>query len=119
MQGSPPTYKSAADDLNPPGSPVAGGNGGGGPFAGLCLDPGLSPGGGGPVSPSTPLSGITTTTSSRPQPARSPYEWMKKPSYQSQPEKNGESEQIRIGSPLTRADSDIVAFQFVSHRDAD
>ena len=27
--------------------------------------------------------------SSRPQPARSPYEWMKKPSYQSQPEKNG------------------------------
>ena len=28
--------------------------------------------------------------SSRPQPARSPYEWMKKPSYQSQPEKQGE-----------------------------
>lgn len=28
--------------------------------------------------------------SSRPQPARSPYEWMKKPSYQSQPEKSGE-----------------------------
>ena len=27
--------------------------------------------------------------SSRPQPARSPFEWMKKPSYQSQPEKNG------------------------------
>lgn len=27
---------------------------------------------------------------SRPQPARSPYEWMKKPSYQSQPEKSGE-----------------------------
>merc|ERR550532_513730 len=26
--------------------------------------------------------------SSRPQPARSPFEWMKKPSYQSQPEKN-------------------------------
>lgn len=26
----------------------------------------------------------------RPQPARSPYEWMKKPSYQSQPEKSGE-----------------------------
>merc|ERR1719229_911354 len=34
---------------------------------------------------------ITASVTSRPQPARSPYEWMKKPSYQSQPEKNGES----------------------------
>ena len=39
------------------------------------------------ISPSTPTATVGLT--SRPQPARSPYEWMKKPSYQSQPEKNG------------------------------
>eukprot|EP00095_Tigriopus_kingsejongensis_P008742 maker-scaffold92_size382268-snap-gene-0.12 protein:Tk08742 transcript:maker-scaffold92_size382268-snap-gene-0.12-mRNA-1 annotation:"para-hox caudal protein" len=35
------------------------------------------------------LSPINTGANSRPQPARSPFEWMKKPSYQSQSEKNG------------------------------
>ena len=39
------------------------------------------------ISPS-PLS---PHSSSRPQPARSPFEWMKKPSYQSQPDKSGEA----------------------------
>jgi hypothetical protein len=86
-QGSPPSYKTS-DDL--PVSPV------GGHFSLCGLDPssaasGLSPGGG-PISP-IPLS---TVGSSRPQPARSPYEWMKKPSYQSQPEKNGEFKNRRI-----------------------
>ena len=33
------------------------------------------------------LGGVTSN--GRPQPARSPFEWMKKPSYQSQPDKNG------------------------------
>merc|ERR1711971_1364342 len=37
-----------------------------------------------PVSASS----LASPTSSRPQPARSPYEWMKKPSYQCQPEKS-------------------------------
>jgi hypothetical protein len=41
------------------------------------------------ISPS-PLS--PPSASSRPQPARSPYEWMKKPSYQSQPDKSGKSD---------------------------
>ena len=95
IQGSPPSYKTAtaAEELHQPGSPSgavgpqfgqfnleAGGGGGGG------LGPNGS--GGAPVSP-TPM--ITASVTSRPQPARSPYEWMKKPSYQSQPEKNGES----------------------------
>ena len=35
--------------------------------------------------------------SSRPQPARSPFEWMKKPSYQSQPEKNGKLVHVYFG----------------------
>ncbi|RWS26224.1 Homeotic protein caudal-like protein [Leptotrombidium deliense] len=33
--------------------------------------------------------GATATFASRPQPARSPFEWMKKPSYQNQPTSNG------------------------------
>ena len=37
----------------------------------------------------SPVASLASPTS-RPQPARSPYEWMKKPSYQSQPEKQGE-----------------------------
>lgn len=40
-----------------------------------------------PPSPLSPLA--LGCPSSRPQPARSPYEWMKKPSYQSQPDKSG------------------------------
>ena len=49
------------------------------------------------ISPGTPQSmtggGGTagkSTTTPRPQPARSPYEWMKKPAFQSNAEKNGE-----------------------------
>ena len=38
----------------------------------------------------SPVASLASPTS-RPQPARSPYEWMKKPSYQSQPEKQGEN----------------------------
>ena len=44
----------------------------------------------GDLSPS-PLSPPSGSSSLRPQPARSPYEWMKKPSYQSQPDKSGKS----------------------------
>lgn len=33
---------------------------------------------------------LSPPLSNRPQPARSPFEWMKKPSYQSQPDKSGE-----------------------------
>lgn len=92
IQGSPPSYKTAtaAEDLQQPGSPSAAGAVGAqfGQFS-LETGGGLGPNGGGaPVSP-TPM--ITASVTSRPQPARSPYEWMKKPSYQSQPEKNGES----------------------------
>merc|ERR1719510_1297744 len=36
----------------------------------------------------SPVASLASPTS-RPQPARSPFEWMKKPSYQSQPEKSG------------------------------
>jgi hypothetical protein len=43
------------------------------------------------LSPS-PLS--PPSSSLRPQPARSPYEWMKKPSYQSQPDKSGKSRSL-------------------------
>ena len=32
---------------------------------------------------------VSPPLSNRPQPARSPFEWMKKPSYQSQPDKSG------------------------------
>ncbi len=38
----------------------------------------------------SPIGNSLASPTSRPQPARSPYEWMKKPSYQSQPEKSGE-----------------------------
>ena len=38
----------------------------------------------------SPVTSLASPPASRPQPARSPYEWMKKPSYQSQPEKSGE-----------------------------
>ena len=87
IQGSPPSYKAAtaAEELQQPGSPSAA------QFGQFSLEAGggLGPSGNGaPVSP-TPM--ITASVTSRPQPARSPYEWMKKPSYQSQPEKNGES----------------------------
>ena len=42
-----------------------------------------------PMSPdATPITS-SSTSSTRPQPARSPFEWMKKPSYQNQSEKNG------------------------------
>ena len=91
IQGSPPSYKTAtaADELQQPGSPSGAV---GGPFGQFSLDAGgggLGPNGSGaPVSPTLM---ITASVTSRPQPARSPYEWMKKPSYQSQPEKNGES----------------------------
>ena len=92
IQGSPPSYKAAtaSEDLQQPGSP-SGAAAAGAQFGQFALEAGggLGPNGGGaPVSP-TPM--ITTAVTSRPQPARSPYEWMKKPSYQSQPEKNGES----------------------------
>ena len=40
-------------------------------------------------SPSSPLLHLSPPPSNRPQPARSPFEWMKKPSYQSQPDKSG------------------------------
>jgi hypothetical protein len=39
----------------------------------------------------SPAASSLASPTSRPQPARSPYEWMKKPSYQSQPEKSGKS----------------------------
>lgn len=39
--------------------------------------------------PPSPLSPGPGCPASRPQPARSPFEWMKKPSYQSQPDKSG------------------------------
>ena len=68
-----------------------GGNGSGGLMAAAAAAAAggdalaLSPPTAGSLSPSSnPIQ-----TSGRPQPARSPYEWMKKPSYQSQPEKNG------------------------------
>ena len=48
----------------------------------------ISPGGGGGDFSSPSLVG-GGGGSGRPQPARSPFEWMKKPSYQNQPEKNG------------------------------
>ena len=38
----------------------------------------------------SPVASSLASPTSRPQPARSPYEWMKKPSYQCQPEKSGE-----------------------------
>ena len=37
----------------------------------------------------SPVASSLASPTSRPQPARSPYEWMKKPSYQCQPEKSG------------------------------
>ena len=48
--------------------------------------------GSGELNPICPMASPVSlaSPSSRPQPARSPYEWMKKPSYQSQPEKQGE-----------------------------
>lgn len=42
-----------------------------------------------PSMASPVASSLASPTSGRPQPARSPYEWMKKPSYQCQPEKSG------------------------------
>ena len=42
-----------------------------------------------PMASPVSASSLASPTSSRPQPARSPYEWMKKPSYQCQPEKSG------------------------------
>jgi hypothetical protein len=49
--------------------------------------------GGADLGMASPVASLASPTSSsvRPQPARSPYEWMKKPSYQSQPEKTGKS----------------------------